>query len=198
MFENINYHKWLIHGSSFTQTLIEHLLLRSLSCLYWRCLVKETPSFCPFNYNFQGSCHSMEEAEILSTSGRTRKKLDKSDWREHITLVSLLSRILADWGGWVIFFFLLVRTLHSFWHLIDWKKNPADVTSEVKIIIVITAVAPNFSIEQVTWQKLSINTYIPPIWQEKAYQTYFTGESPRLIEFGLMLKYIRLVNDNWQ
>ena len=27
------------------------------------------------------------------------------------------------------------------------KKNPADVTSEVKIIIVITAVAPNVSVE---------------------------------------------------
>ena len=44
----------------------------------------------------------MEEAEILSTSGRTRKKQGK-EGREHITLVSLLSRILADLGGWVFF-----------------------------------------------------------------------------------------------
>ena len=161
--------------------------------------VKKSPSLCPLIIVSQRCCHCMEEAEILSTSGRTRKKRVKRAWREHITLVSFLSGILADFEGWV-FFFPPLGTLHSFWHLIDWKKNPADVTSEVKIIIVITAVAPNFSIEEVTWQKLSINTYIPPIWQERASQTYFTGESPRLIElrFGFVLKYIGLVNDSWQ
>ena len=71
----------------------------------------------------------------------------KRGWREHITLVSLLSGILADLGSSVFFFFFFcIYALHSFWHLID-EKNPVDVTSEVKIIIVITAIASNVSIE---------------------------------------------------
>ena len=64
--------------------------------------VKKSPSLCPLIKVSQRCCHSVEEAEILSTSGRTRKKQGK-EGREHITLVSLLRRILADLGGWVFF-----------------------------------------------------------------------------------------------
>ena len=47
---------------------------------------------------------------------------------------------------------------------------------------------------------LSVNTYIPPVLSDRAYQTHFTVESPRVIElveleFGFVLKYLRLVND---
>ena len=47
----------------------------------------------------------MEEAELLSKSGRTRKKQGK-EGVARTYLVSLLSRSLADWGGrsFVIFF----------------------------------------------------------------------------------------------
>ena len=86
----------------------------------------------------------------LNQNEQERSKV-KRGWQEHITLVSLLSRSLADWGGWIFFYFLSVRTLHSPWHLLDAIKqknnNPADVTSEVKIIVVITAIAPNVSID---------------------------------------------------
>ena len=173
--------------------------LKKSSCLYWWCLVKKSPNLCPLIIVSQRCCHSMEEAEILSTSGRTWKKQGK-EGLEGTYYFGFIAKWNFGWFGRLGLFFPPLGTLHSFWHLIYWKKNPADVTSEVKIIIVITAVAPNFSIEEVTWQKLSINTYIPPIWQERASQTYFTGESPRLIElrFGFVLKYIGLVNDSWQ
>ena len=44
---------------------------------------------------------------------------------------------------------------------------------------------------------LSINTYIPPVLPDRAYQTHFTVESLRLIEveFGFVPKYLRLVID---
>ena len=47
----------------------------------------------------------------------------KRGWREYITLVSLLRRILAGGRGGVIFVFLSVSTLHSFLHLIDAEKE---------------------------------------------------------------------------
>ena len=47
----------------------------------------------------------------------------KRGWREYITLVSLLRRILAGCRGGVSFVFLSVRMLHSFLHLIDAEEE---------------------------------------------------------------------------
>lgn len=69
------------------------------------------------------------------------------------------------------------------------KKKILDVTSEVKIIIVITAIA--IIIETSMMPVLSINTYIPPVPADRAYQTHFTVESPRFRESLVCAKILK-------
>ena len=98
----------------------------------------------------QRSCHYLEEAELLSESERTRKKQDK-EGVARTYYFGFIAKHKFGWLGRLDLFLFFIRTLHSPWHLLDAKKqknnNPADVTSEVKIIVVITAIAPNVSID---------------------------------------------------
>ena len=99
--------------------------LKKSSCLYWWCLVKKSPNLCPLIIVSQRCCHSMEEAEILSTSGRTWKKQGKeglegtyyfgfiAKWNETKVICSLQSlfTLLLSCSSWSREYLSLFHTM---------------------------------------------------------------------------------------